>query len=352
MSLARLSVVGVVVLAGLLAAGYQFGDRQIVRAATGPIWVSPEHLDLGRIPVQESLDWEFPIHNSTDSEIRIANLRASCSCTTIEPRSLRLAPKSRGVVRMKIALPLAISGSRPNSEGERAFRILVIPQIAELPDFKGWEFRGLAYKPYRCDPEVLDFGTVIAGRASPEHLVTVQCQTIVASMKAHAEAPLSTIVENENSSEFRLRVRLLPTSVLGKLKGRILLQANGKSSEEHPAMPLEYQGEIVHDIEAFPPTLLFSSSNDSGRDERIELDSRTETDFQITACRFEPETFEVVEAPPASEASRTHSIVVRQLQRGTDGPAPKGTVLLDIKSNRSTSTLTIPIVVVTAAGTK
>lgn len=199
------------------AAGLYWGQTHIVAGIeNGYLKVAPERLDFGEVWVQDKFQWTLPITNTSSEPVEVLDIRSSCSCTSIEPTSLVIAPGA--TVDVKLTLDLTTLDPKEAAKDIRPFDMRVVPVIkGGLAQYTGWEVQGVVRNPLAFVPPSVDFGddAVIQGKGSMTSGLVVEV-TAHASTKALAvECDQATIqVEKVNQQESRFRLTVRPHNEL------------------------------------------------------------------------------------------------------------------------------------------
>ena len=92
-----------------------------------PLDVKRERLNFGKVTAQSRFLWTIPITNRSSDIVRIEDIKSSCHCTSIEPRSFSLAPGDTGEITLTLDLR---AGSLNEAEMlTRPFTIELLPIV-------------------------------------------------------------------------------------------------------------------------------------------------------------------------------------------------------------------------------
>ncbi len=128
---------------------------------------------VGRVWETDSLDVQWRINNDAAADRFGTELKPSCACTDVNPRSFSLEPGGQQVVEVRLDLRPAVRWATDEPTFEEKVRVLgrtTGGETSALSLVAGCSVR----RSYRVEPDGLNFGQVVQGRTRTRR-VTVEC---------------------------------------------------------------------------------------------------------------------------------------------------------------------------------
>ncbi len=127
----------------------------------------PERLDFPAVPLGGTVEKNLEIKNTTNSDITIYEVEATCGCTRVKTRRVTLAPQET------VQFPISIHGSYYSSlNGDKALRV----RASDGRYFIEVHTAGIA--GLSVSPTVLDFGTITPDQLPANKVIAVFGETL------------------------------------------------------------------------------------------------------------------------------------------------------------------------------
>lgn len=147
---------------GILSNSHQFN--------IGGLAASEDTLEVGDVWEQSDFTWVVRVTNETSRTIMLQDVLTSCSCSSVEPRSMAIP--GRAQVELRVMIDLAKAADPSSKAHSRPFAVTVIPVIDEGPaPIAGWTITGRVRRPFQFEPPFVDFGEL--GNDKPFRQATV-----------------------------------------------------------------------------------------------------------------------------------------------------------------------------------
>jgi hypothetical protein len=269
--------------------------------------------NFGEVWESEAYEWAVRIENTGQEEIKIDKFRFSCNCLVIEPPSLSIPSGESREVKLKLDLTAKVSAT--DTQQVRKFDVSIAPVVLNEPDVtpKWWTIRGLVRPVIRRSNLKLDFGS-IPHKSQPlaSREMTIQAELRLDRLEASDSTGRFqvTVKPNSDRTQFTMNVEPRGHFPTGPFVGQIELRPVGEKGQQFPSLRVPLQGEIVDDIQASPPMVIFGLRNvGENAKESFTLRSQTNQPFQILSMETSKKEFSV-DAVSSSEAKVTHDISV------------------------------------------
>ncbi len=253
-------------------------------------------LQFGEVWEDTAFPWTLQVHNTGRKPIRIASFSHSCSCATIEPRSLVIPAGETHELKLTIDLADTDVGS---DEPTRQFRLQLWPQLELGGSVRyEWTVRGVVRKPVRLGQKWLDVGEVPEGnqpilpkRATVKALIPLRQLTVSCTSSA-----FQAVVRHRpgDLSVFDLEVAPCRTLPPGPIKFDIVVVPELPDGKRLSPKRLPVVGYILSDIKASPPEGVFGArSVGETVEETVTLHSLTGQTFAVSGVTAEGEGLSV-----------------------------------------------------------
>lgn len=143
-----------------------------VRAVGDAVLTDAPRLSIDSKELDIGVAWESPahehhvtLHNPTEEPIRITGFSTSCSCLSIEPRSLTVESGESAHLRLFFDL-VRPQGRSTLLHNEEPYSVNVSPNAIglSLQSTPRWQFTGRVRQAMHCEPPSLDYpaGSIVA----------------------------------------------------------------------------------------------------------------------------------------------------------------------------------------------
>lgn len=237
--------------------------RRAMLLARAGLSIPPEQLDLGEVPARSDFRWKLSFFNSSDREIQVEQLLASCRCTAVEPRSFAVPPGRFTEVVVTLNLLGQVTLTSPDPEPFHADIVALVSSTIGQPE--PWRMSATVVKPLVLSVAEVHFGPVAPDRAeeaskkvhiwSGERLRTVKVETGSDVLACTVLAPSNPERKGGMVNQFELCVRVRADASSGPFQCPVRLQGVGENGSIVGTITLPVTGTVVHDVRAFPDTM-------------------------------------------------------------------------------------------------
>lgn len=213
-------------------------------------------LDIGEVWETEEFNWTVPIKNRSGNPIEIAWFSKSCSCVAIEPESFTIQAGETREIRLKIDL------ASNSASSTRDLAVSLSPRLKTDSD-------GAAIGPeWKVSGRILR-AISLTGRGNfGRHSEFEQPLPIISTSIGILE-PLASLSATCNSPDFTASIDFSPHNTttatlrlaaksplpVGKFGVTVGLHPVLKDGKALPVRHVQFEGEILPDVESAPPTL-------------------------------------------------------------------------------------------------
>jgi hypothetical protein len=114
------------VLSTFVALWFAYSRRSMAPEHT--LQIDPQHLELGRVWMQEDFSWRLPVANTSPATIHIDGFRVSCATLEVTPESLGIGAGETG--QFMLSWDLSTTPPRQEASGAvRPFEIKLVPLV-------------------------------------------------------------------------------------------------------------------------------------------------------------------------------------------------------------------------------
>lgn len=309
-----------VVLTSFTLAGFWLGSRQDTSGATtGGLTIAEEALDFGEVWAQRDFQWTLPIHNRTGTDIEILDIRASCQCALVDPRSC-VIPAGRAVP-VRLELDLTTADLEEASRPSRPFDVELLPVVKGRSTGEvRWRVEGRVHRyPLVLSPPFLDFGeSLVQGSPSPRGIVNVKCSQPVTSLTAQCDESLAAVrVRQPDKGRGEFQVEVSPRSNLSKGKHDFTVDLkavlkDGKRERELPALPLRVTVHVTSGVQVVPRNIMFGGAKVGEIvEDTVTFSSRAKGFVVSEVERGAADSFEVTPIGESQDGARLFRVLQR-----------------------------------------
>jgi hypothetical protein len=306
--------------------------------------VRPGNLDFGQAWEDSRFQWILPIENTGAGEIEIEDLVPSCTCLSIEPRTLTIP--ALGKRNVALTLDLTARRSKAPETEWRDFEASILARIKKdtknVPDIE-WVVRGRVHTPIRVEPVVVDLGRQsAASQPLTPAKVVVNSYVPLNGLVAKSDAPLIQIETKASSSEgLAFELTVLPGALpIGPLEYRIVLTPVLRDDTRLPSKYLPLVGQILDDIQASPPQVILGAREVGDIvEETITIYSLTHQSLKVRGVTSEGEGLsgQVLESQPFAHP------VISVKQRVAKEHEQRGKLIVTLLRNGKDTQVDIPV---------
>lgn len=271
------------------------GAAKNTSLSAGTLVVDDRDLDIGAVWTQQALCRSLPIRNPTSEDNRVLEFGSSCSCLSVEPKSL-LVPAG-GTVTVLVTIDLTPKTTSEANSFARDFRMTLVPRIQNSQLLAGgWTIHGYVRSPITPSTQLIHFGDgLILGKPFPSQVIELTAHVPLGRL--HADCPSSfataTVFPQKGSQSTKYRLTISPKENLpeGPFSFRLILTATDVTGTELPNMIFLVKGEVAPDVQAYPKMLLFGATPiGQPRIETILLRSSRGERFEVDAIQVDSDT--------------------------------------------------------------
>jgi hypothetical protein len=243
------------------AAAYSVGVffHQIAPPNEG-LTIPDSYLDFGDVWEDPGFRWKLLLENPTEKNIQISRFESSCTCLSIQPKSIVISPGERAFVEM--TLDLAFKHAEEADLPIRDFTVRIIPYVrGGLPNLQGWVVRGRVRSPIKMSPRSIYFWQELAdgGPIAPKR-VTITSHLPVQGLEILSESQfISTKLSKKANDPQAFELDVFPPSSLpsGPFTFAIFVYAIRPDGTRLPPSSLQVSGFFQGWIEALPSHIAF-----------------------------------------------------------------------------------------------
>lgn len=257
--------------------------------------------DFGIVAVAADTEFVFPIKNSSDQDIHIASVRASCGCTTpiLEEQWIRAGQEGAVIARF-------------NTDTFRGKKGATLTVVIDRPAYAEVQLRvdGYIRRDMVFNPGSVQFGKLSAGETAEQRVGIAYAGrsewqiTGVESPQPYLDAEVREKNRHGQRVDYELVVRLSGDAPAGFVHEELIIQTNDRSM---PRVPLQVSGHVEAPLSVAPQSFALGSLR-PGEDKTQRLVIRGNGPFKITS--IELDGFDV-DFTPTREAKNVHVMTVR-----------------------------------------
>lgn len=332
--LRMLLFLGLSAVCGTIAANI-FSLRHARVAKPFPLAADSADLDVGTVWEQSAYRHRITITNQSSQTITVQRFDVSCSCTSVAPSSLHLAPGASGEIELLLDLtPRAPHGAIP--EGDWQFGVEVRPQVVGWPlDAASWQLTAAVRKALTFTPSVLHFeDSLIRGTPFAPRSVRVHPNIPIEALSARVNPLFGHVAVGERSEDGSYEVIVTPYDGLGIGPFNFAVELEAITANEIlPPALLHCSGVVVTDLFATPSTAFLEGDPHNGvQFLEIVLQSRSGQEFSVEQVFAEGVV--ATAEPAATPKSREHCFRIHLSAGGkrTNATANPRVVFLTVNS--------------------
>jgi hypothetical protein len=228
----------------------------------GGLVVATADLDLGDVWEDRAFSVALPVMNRTAEPIHVLDFTTSCSCTSVEPRSLDIPAGERRDVRLTI--DLTRRGPAEMGAPERTFQVEANPVIRGTPVARsGWPLHGVVHSRVTFDPLFLHFGaSAVSDQPPPTRTVHARVHVPCRTLRAEVKPPLGTVEVSRVDGEqdrFDVRVAPLPSLAPGSFQFEVVVDVVSSDGEPLPGAVIPVAGAMQPEVRALPARLFLGA---------------------------------------------------------------------------------------------
>lgn len=257
-------MVMIIVILGSLTAGRYWWSRapdlqgRPSQVHPDSLYIAPGHLDFGSVWESSTFSWVLAVENRGEQDVDVEELAASCSCTSVEPRSSVIPAHQTRDVRLTIDLTQGRRSGLSDSAGE-PFEMQIWPRIrggAVSRDGGHWVLRGTVRPLVSLRPTGVDLGDVSELSATAtKRVVQVNSARPLRSLKVISDSNqlLSQLkrVSGGSASVYELTVTVPPNPRLGALEQDVLVEAELEAGGV-VTKAVHVAGRVIKDCQSTP----------------------------------------------------------------------------------------------------
>lgn len=223
--------------------------------------VSEEYLNLGEIWEESDAHWTFTVQNKSDKDIDVKEFLVSCSCITVEPKSVKI-PAGQSV---DVRLVLDLTSRRDEEVGlnERPFKasILALFFSGETQYKREWAIQGRVKSRITTNPHVLDVGIRRRGEAAATHSVAVIAHVPVKDVMLNYDRRMlkvktTQLTRGGEPKRFLMELNISDDFSAGPFNLPIDIQVLDANGATRQGTQFHVNGIGIEDIESVPSQLV------------------------------------------------------------------------------------------------
>lgn len=310
------------VVGACFAGGFYLKTKRDISGFNAGLRVRPADLNLGDQWTSRALACTIPIHNTSNREVEVTDLRISCNCLTIAPRSFRVPPG--GSIDLEVSVDLAARDPAEAQTPDRLFVALFQPEFAAdtLPSVaKPWlltaRVRDAITAPQRV---TFEEESLIEGDAFPSRTIAVEYHTDLSGVDVRCDGGIAKAVLRQSSGNVRrVELEITPNQTLtaGRHNGTIELLPITRFGEQLPAVPVQLVIPIANEVRSLPPTvslgLIKSGAQGTATIHLASMKGRT---FSIDNVAYDARAVRVEPAGASEDGERRFRVHVQPQREG------------------------------------
>jgi len=256
----------IVVLGGVLGWGIRHSDSLHTGRDTTKLWIPPEALNMGTIWESEEFAWTVPIENHESTPVEVESFGTTCNCLSIEPKSFHLGPGERRDLELKINLTSQVKESGNIAVGLWA-RVKKENRKPGEPLGPEWKINGQVRQVLKFNRRLLYLSERSElAQPLPVHIIPIEMVAPLESLSAQCElAGFTAKVQGLKEGKPELHLCSVTPRGIGPFEGAVCLRPVLKNGEKLPVQGLQFEGQIVSDVEAVPPAVQVGGGARGGR---------------------------------------------------------------------------------------
>ncbi len=260
--------------------------------------------------------------NPGTGEVDIEDFSSSCTCSSISPRSLVIPSGQTRTIRLTIDLTGHAPQYQDNSVHE--FEVSLAPRIktGSPRSSEVWAVRGRVRTVIQVKPSVVDLGRYSElAQPLPAGSVEVMVAEAVRSVATRSSTTqFHASLEPVGHTPGRRKLTVTPVGKLrvGPISSHVTLLSHGKEGRRLPPKEIRITGEVLPDVQASPPAVLFGAKMVGEKvEDTLTLRSLVGQPFRLERLRVDCEGFSAERTGGGAESGIAHTIRMKGLIRGT-----------------------------------
>lgn len=250
--LRRRLIAGTVALIPVVCALWLQGRNAKARPS---LMVIAGDLDMGEQWIQSELKRSVTVKNPTDATVVVRNVRASCNCTQVEPRSFSLAPGETRELTLVIDLqpPHSIPVGKSIS-----FKVVIDFQMGDGTTPPPIELSAQVRSPFVITPRSIDFGRRLSNDAADVESFSIECLAPMESVDVATDVDgVEFRSERVEEGRFRVDAFISPGRQPRPLTGLIKVTGQTKPDCVSVTDRLRMNGEVISEVSVEPSHVAF-----------------------------------------------------------------------------------------------
>jgi hypothetical protein len=248
--------------------------------------------DFGTVAVAAKTEFVFPIRNTTNQDIHISHVRASCGCTTPILKEQWIKKGEEGNLT-----------ARFNTDSFWGKKGATLTVVIDQPQYTEVQLRvdGYIRRDMVVNPGSVDFGKVTAGETVEKRVSVAYAGRgdwqILAIESPRSYVTTEVIQKNRSGTrvDYELVVKMTEGASLGFLRDELVLQTNDRSM---PRVPLLMTAQVESQLTVAPATISLATMK-PGEDKSMRLIVTGKTPFKVTEIVCEGFTIDFDESTEA-----------------------------------------------------
>ncbi|MBC7967330.1 MAG: DUF1573 domain-containing protein [Fuerstia sp.] len=243
-------------------------------------------VDLGSLWAQDRYRVEIPVRNSGATELKLVDISASCTCTTVDPKSLTVPAGSTGTFHTELDLVSYRPQDYQVPTRTTEAGIIALASSGERPVKLSWKLRATVRNAIGLNPIIVVNDPVVVGADAPAQSVQIvehiPLRRIIASCDP-AKAEVDVAHAPGEGGLSKLNIRLKPRETPGTFEFPVMLTPVAvEEGTTIPPLTIQVRGRVVEDIYAVPSSLVLGVIRDGEHFEgEFVLASRQSHAFEI-----------------------------------------------------------------------
>jgi hypothetical protein len=188
--------------------------------------------------------------------VEVESFGTTCNCLSIEPKSFHLGPGERRDLELKINLTSQVKESGNIAVGLWA-RVKKENRKPGEPLGPEWKINGQVRQVLKFNRRLLYLSERSElAQPLPVHIIPIEMVAPLESLSAQCElAGFTAKVQGLKEGKPELHLCSVTPRGIGPFEGAVCLRPVLKNGEKLPVQGLQFEGQIVSDVEAVPPAV-------------------------------------------------------------------------------------------------
>ncbi len=223
----------------------------------------PSSLDFGEAVEDSQFKWTIQIANQSSKDIKIERFLSSCSCTSLEPETVRVP--ANGKAQVQVTLDLRYGRSEGEKPTQRDFEVALAPILTgsnRLPP--DWRIYGKVRRLLTVPRVIRLPGPFVSGERFELQTAAMFVEKLVGKVAAYCDPSFAAVAVHETEKHaddrgarlFEAKFLLSDSLAIGKHKFPVKLQPLGLNGQIYPPVNVSVEVQVAGFVRPVPEELL------------------------------------------------------------------------------------------------